>query len=128
MYTTFCGFEIELFIIICFQLLVYKYLRQTTDEAVAMLHALSNRHHEVLTGCCVVLRNQNARFTSVDVNNETVEFSSSTNDPKLTVHSWNSSTRVHFAELSDKEIAAYVLTGEPMYESQMIQTVFALYK
>ena len=58
------------------------------EEAVSMLTALSGRDHQVMTGM-TVLRGETAR-TVTEV------------------------TDIHFRELSEKEIRAYVATGEPM--------------
>jgi septum formation protein len=58
------------------------------DDARGMLRALSGREHVVITGVCLV------RATRVMVDHE--------------------STRVHFVELTESEIDAYVLSGEPM--------------
>ena len=58
------------------------------EEAVSMLRLLSGRDHQVMTGVTVV-RGENVRtFTEV--------------------------TDLHFRDLSEKEIRAYVATGEPM--------------
>ena len=67
-----------------------KVLGKPRDEAEAaqMLRLLSGRDHQVMTGC-TVLRGENCvTFTEV--------------------------TDIHFRELSEKEIAKYVATGEPM--------------
>ena len=58
------------------------------EEAVKMLTLLSGRDHQVMTGMTVVRGNQVITCTEV--------------------------TDIHFRELSDKEIHAYVATGEPM--------------
>ena len=58
------------------------------EEAVAMLTLLSGRDHQVMTGV-TVLRGERAE-TVTEV------------------------TDIHFRELSEKEIRAYVATGEPM--------------
>ena len=58
------------------------------EEAVRMLRLLSGRDHQVMTGV-TVLRGQRAEtFTEI--------------------------TDIHFRDLSEKEIRAYVATGEPM--------------
>ncbi len=57
-------------------------------DAARMLRLLSGREHRVVTGVCVV-QNQEA-------------------------HAFSQETRVRFYSLSDKEIADYVATGEPM--------------
>jgi septum formation protein len=59
-----------------------------SGDARAMLHALSGREHIVVTGICLL----HAGGAIVD----------------------HESTRVHFVELDDQEIDAYVLSGEPM--------------
>lgn len=59
-----------------------------TEDAVAMLSALSGRTHQVITGCCLVHGGK--------------------------VHAFSEVTSVEFRELSDQEIADYVATGEPM--------------
>ena len=61
---------------------------RTTEEAVQMLSLLSGRDHQVMTGMTVVRGGQSMSCTEV--------------------------TDIHFRELSQKEIAAYVATGEPM--------------
>ena len=58
------------------------------EEAAAMLRLLSGRDHQVMTGVTVVRAERVQTFTEV--------------------------TDIHFRELSDREIAAYVATGEPM--------------
>lgn len=58
-----------------------------TADAVQMLHALSGRVHTVITGCAVV------------------------KDGRL--HTFSEMTRVEFYPLSDREIEAYIATGEP---------------
>ena len=60
----------------------------TPEEAVQMLSLLSGRDHQVMTGMTVVRGGQVISCTEV--------------------------TDIHFRELSQKEIAAYVATGEPM--------------
>lgn len=62
------------------------------DEARSMLARLRDRWHEVLTGVALVERG--APDTRIVVEHEV--------------------TRVQFAPMTDDEIAAYVLTGEPM--------------
>ena len=57
-------------------------------EAVQMLRLLSGRDHQVMTGVTVLCGEAVRSFTEV--------------------------TDIHFRELSDREIAAYVATGEPM--------------
>lgn len=57
-------------------------------EAAAMLRLLSGRDHQVMTGVTVACGDRLKSFTEV--------------------------TDIHFRELSEKEIAAYVATGEPM--------------
>ena len=68
-----------------------KILGKPADEkdAFAMLKTLSGRVHEVFTGVCVIFANgRKERFFE--------------------------ETKVEFYELSDKEIADYIKTGEPM--------------
>ena len=60
----------------------------TAEEAVEMLSLLSGRDHQVMTGMTVLRGEQCLSCTEV--------------------------TDIHFRELSQKEIAAYVATGEPM--------------
>jgi len=57
-------------------------------DAIATLHLLSGRDHQVMTGCTVLWADRCESFTEV--------------------------TDLHFRELSDREIARYVATGEPM--------------
>ena len=57
-------------------------------EAVSMLQLLSGRDHQVMTGCTVLKGSRCETFTEV--------------------------TDLHFRPLSEKEIADYVATGEPM--------------
>ena len=57
-------------------------------EAVETLKLLSGRDHQVMTGVTVVRGNETETFTEV--------------------------TDLHFRELTEKEIHAYVATGEPM--------------
>ena len=57
-------------------------------EAKQMLRLLSGRDHQVMTGVTVICGENMRTFTEV--------------------------TDIHFRELSDREIAAYVATGEPM--------------
>ena len=58
------------------------------EEAVQMLQLLSDRDHQVMTGCTVLFGDRCETFTEV--------------------------TDLHFRELSTKEIERYVATGEPM--------------
>ena len=58
------------------------------EEAAAMLRLLSGRDHQVMTGVTVICGETVRTFTEV--------------------------TDLHFRELSEKEIRAYVATGEPM--------------
>ena len=60
----------------------------STEEAVETLKLLSGRDHQVMTGVTVVRGNEVETFTEV--------------------------TDLHFRELTEKEIRAYVATGEPM--------------
>ena len=57
-------------------------------EAAEMLQLLSGRDHQVMTGCTVARGSRVCTFTEV--------------------------TDLHFRELSDREIARYVASGEPM--------------
>ena len=57
-------------------------------EATEMLSLLSGRDHQVMTGCTVLRDEQAETFTEV--------------------------TDIHFRPLSEKEIAKYVASGEPM--------------
>lgn len=61
---------------------------RSEEDAVSMLHLLSGRDHQVMTGVTVACGGASKTFTEV--------------------------TDIHFRELSDKEIRAYVATGEPM--------------
>lgn len=61
---------------------------RTPEEAVEMLSLLSGRDHQVMTGMTVVRGKRQISCTEV--------------------------TDIHFRELSQKEIDAYVATGEPM--------------
>jgi len=58
------------------------------EEAHEMLHLLSGRDHQVMTGCTILSGDQAETFTEV--------------------------TDLHFRPLSDREIARYVAGGEPM--------------
>jgi len=58
------------------------------SDALRMLRLLSGRDHEVITGIC--LRSDNQKVVD------------------------SATTRVHFVDLSDRELAAYVASGEPM--------------
>ena len=58
------------------------------EEAAAMLRQLSGRDHQVMTGVTVICGSEVRTFTEV--------------------------TDIHFRVLSEKEIRAYVATGEPM--------------
>jgi len=60
----------------------------TEEEAAEMLRLLSGRDHQVMTGCTVLRGGQAETFTEV--------------------------TDLHFRPLSEKEIARYVSSGEPM--------------
>ena len=60
----------------------------SAEEAVSMLRLLSGRDHQVMTGMTVICDDRERTCTEV--------------------------TDLHFRELSDKEIRAYVATGEPM--------------
>ena len=61
---------------------------RSEEEAEAMLKLLSGRDHQVMTGVTVLRSDRAVTFTEV--------------------------TDLHFRELSEKEIRAYVATGEPM--------------
>lgn len=67
-----------------------KVLGKPKDEndAKDMLRLLSGRGHQVMTGCTVVRGERSETFTEV--------------------------TDIHFRDLSEKEIARYVASGEPM--------------
>ena len=58
------------------------------EEAVAMLSSLSGRAHQVMTGVTVLRGDRAYTYTEI--------------------------TDIHFRDLSEKEIRAYVATGEPM--------------
>ena len=60
----------------------------SAQEASRMLHLLSGRDHQVMTGVTVVRADAVKTFTEV--------------------------TDLHFRDLTDEEIAAYIATGEPM--------------
>ncbi len=61
---------------------------RTAEEAAAMLRLLSGRDHQVMTGCTVLKGAAAETFTEI--------------------------TDLHFRQLSEKEIARYVASGEPM--------------
>jgi septum formation protein len=61
---------------------------QSPDHARQMLKSLSGRDHQVMTGVSVLTDHKSCTFTEV--------------------------TDIHFRKLSQKEIARYVATGEPM--------------
>ena len=61
---------------------------RSEEEAVEMLTLLSGRDHQVMTGVSVLTDHKSCTFTEV--------------------------TDIHFRKLSQKEIARYVATGEPM--------------
>ena len=61
---------------------------KTEEEAFAMLRLLSGRDHQVMTGVTVLQGEEIVSFTEI--------------------------TDLHFRELSDREIARYVTSGEPM--------------
>lgn len=67
-----------------------KILGKPKDEAdaIRMLKLLSGRDHQVMTGCTVLRGGKSKTFTEV--------------------------TDIHFRKLTEKEIKAYVATGEPM--------------
>ncbi len=59
------------------------------DDAKRMLHLISGREHSVFTGVCII-------------------------DAKGNVNVFAEETKVEFWRLTDKEIADYVATGDPM--------------
>jgi septum formation protein len=61
---------------------------RTEEEAFSMLRLLSGRDHQVMTGCTLLREGKAETFTEV--------------------------TDLHFRDLSDKEIARYVASKEPM--------------
>ena len=61
---------------------------KSEEDAKAMLRMLSGREHQVMTGCTVLWGDKCETFTEV--------------------------TDIHFRPLSEKEIARYVASGEPM--------------
>ena len=61
---------------------------KTEEAAFAMLRLLSGRDHQVMTGVTVLRDEEIVSFTEI--------------------------TDLHFRELSDKEIARYIASGEPM--------------
>ena len=61
---------------------------RSETEAAEMLHLLSGRDHQVMTGMTVLRGNTAVSCTEV--------------------------TDIHFRDLSDKEIESYIATGEPM--------------
>ena len=61
---------------------------RSRDHAIEMLSLLSGRGHQVMTGLTVLAKGQQVSVTEI--------------------------TDIHFRELSQKEIRAYVDTGEPM--------------
>ncbi|MBE6982035.1 MAG: septum formation inhibitor Maf [Ruminococcaceae bacterium] len=61
---------------------------RSRDHAIEMLSLLSGRDHQVMTGLTVLAKGQQVSVTEI--------------------------TDIHFRELSQKEICAYVDTGEPM--------------
>lgn len=58
------------------------------EDAINMLKSLSNKTHEVITGCCVMSNEKEKSFSMI--------------------------TKVKFKDLSDQEIEEYVNTGEPL--------------
>lgn len=73
-------------IVVCQEKILGK--PRSEDEAKEMLHLLSGRDHQVMTGMTVVKGSVVRSITEV--------------------------TDIHFRQLSDREIDAYVATGEPM--------------
>lgn len=67
------------------------------EDARAMLRALLGREHVVITGICMLSRSIKPGGAIVD--HEVID---------------HETTRVHFVELTESEIDAYVLSGEPM--------------
>lgn len=66
---------------------------ESADEAREMLHALSGREHEVITGVAIALgAGTQARVLALE----------------------HVSTRVRFRDVSDEQIETYVASGEPM--------------
>jgi septum formation protein len=61
---------------------------KSAEEAAQMLNLLSGRDHQVMTGCTVLRGDSRETFTDV--------------------------TDLHFRHLSEKEIARYIASGEPM--------------
>ena len=61
---------------------------EDAEQAAKMLKLLSGRVHKVITGCSVFYNGQNSSFSET--------------------------TEVEFFRLSDKDIAEYIATGEPM--------------
>ena len=61
---------------------------EDAEQAAKMLKLLSGRVHKVITGCSVFYNGQNISFSET--------------------------TEVEFLRLSDKDIAEYIATGEPM--------------
>ncbi len=61
---------------------------EDAEQAAKMLKLLSGRVHKVITGCSVFYKGQNISFSET--------------------------TEVEFFRLSDKDIAEYIATGEPM--------------
>ena len=73
-------------IVVCAEKVLGK--PHSPEEAVQTLRLLSGRDHQVMTGVTVVRGNEAETFTEV--------------------------TDLHFRDLTEKEIRAYVATGEPM--------------
>ena len=73
-------------IVVCDSLVMGK--PRSESEAFSMLRRLSGREHQVMTGLCVLRGSQVTVCTEI--------------------------TNIHFRPLSDREIRAYVRTGEPM--------------
>ncbi len=63
---------------------------KNSRDASAMLHKLRDREHQVITGFCLIRISDDARNSGSEM------------------------TRVRFSAMTDREVDAYVLTGEPL--------------